>query len=151
MDTRQDNLQLGAAAGVPMVDELASALKNFAGNIRHKAQLKKGMEYIQSGNLSAINGGMLDRLIEANVNPAYYVNAPVYKQRIIDQPMFAQAMQARLAQFGMTSGGPSNTQPVGGGTVENELTMLDGVKKYLPHIIIGGILIFVFYKYVLKK
>lgn len=150
MDTRQDNLMLGAAVGLPQADELASAVRNFVGNIRHKAQLKEGTKIIQSGNLSALNGGMLDRLIEANVNPAYYIKAPVYIARIKADPGFANAMAVRLGQFGLTSSGTSidnNTE----GVSENMSIIFDKIKKYIPYIIGGILVIFVFYKYVLKK
>lgn len=146
-----DNLQIGAAVGLPQADTIASALKNFGGSVRHKAQLKKALRYVETGYLSGLNGGMLDRLIESNMSPAYYINAPVYIQRIKDDPNFAAAMAPRLAAVGINpSGQPTNNNPTEGIAIDST-SIVNSFKKYLPYIIVGAILIYVIYKFVLKK
>jgi len=80
---RHDNVTL-ADTGLPAggaIDSLASSLKNFAGSIRHKAQLKKAIENIMKGNLAGLDGAALDRLAEAGVDPALYNKAPAYIAR----------------------------------------------------------------------
>jgi hypothetical protein len=144
-----DNLEIGATLGIPAADQLANALKGFAGSIRHKAQLKQGLEIVRSGNLNDLNGGMLDRLIESNINPSFYINSPVYQKRIIDQPLFAAAMQPRLAAFGLNGSGQVITNKDSAG--ENIVpTKGESIKKYIP-VIIGLILAGVLIYYVSKK
>src|SRR5665647_299132 len=82
MDLISDNLSVSdLAPGGEIVDNLGNIAKNFMGSIAHKAQLKSGLSYIASGDLSKLTGAQLDRLIEANTPAHLYTKSPVYIAR----------------------------------------------------------------------
>src|SRR5665647_343000 len=100
MDLISDNLSVSdLAPGGEIVDNLGNIAKNFMGSIAHKAQLKSGLSYIQSGDLSKLTGAQLDRLIEANTPPSLYIKSPIYIARIADpmQVTFRAQMTQRIA------------------------------------------------------
>ena len=80
---RHDNITL-EDTGLPgggAIDSAASALKNFAGSIRHRAQLKQGIELASQGRYSELSGGMVDQMIAAGVNPSMYNRSPTWLSR----------------------------------------------------------------------
>jgi len=80
---RHDNVTL-EDTGLPgggAIDSAASALKNFTGSIRHRAQLKQGIALASQGRYSELSGGMVDRMIEAGVDPSMYNRSPTWLSR----------------------------------------------------------------------
>lgn len=61
--------------------DVGKIVTGFAGNIRRKAQLRKALELVKKGRGDEMNGGMIDRLIEAGVPPEYYNTTPVWLAR----------------------------------------------------------------------
>ena len=140
---RKDNVAgavvLGATTAVNMAQGVSSALKNFTGSIRHKAQLKQGLALVQAGKGDKMSGGMVDRLIEAGVEPSWYNTTPTYLSR--------PGNAAKAAAATKVLSNPNATI-----TEENvsDVVVADKFKRYLPYII-GGVVLVVLVIFILKR
>ena len=151
MELISDNLSV-SDTGIPggeVVDQIGNILKGFGGSIAHKAQLKSGLSYIQSGDLSKLTGAQLDRLIEANTPPSLYIKSPVYIARIA-YPMQV-AFRAQMTQRIANENGASITTGTTGlnadGSKKSQIPT--DIKKYIPWIL-GAIVIVVLIYFIIK-
>jgi len=76
--------------------DVGKIVTGFAGNIRRKAQLRKALQLVKAGRGDEMNGGMIDRLIEAGVPPEYYNTTPVWLAR--PGNIAAAAAQTKVVQ-----------------------------------------------------
>jgi len=76
--------------------DVGKIVTGFAGNIRRKAQLRKALQFVKAGRGDEMNGGMIDRLIEAGVPPEYYNTTPVWLAR--PGNIAAAAAQTKVVQ-----------------------------------------------------